>query len=198
MNWLTTTRKLILGETWRLPIAVAVLLISALFLRAIAPGFWESAGGPLLLLGTIATLVGTVLSVLGRLGQRLADVRMLELAVEMPGLVLLDLLQIDPRDGQVDDERRGSSPGRARSSRSCRARGRRRPRLRQAVADRGAERAGQDVGDPEGQHRVRARSGSGRRRPTAISAAKISTEIAVAEAETARRRGRPPRCPART
>ena len=62
MNWLATTKKLILGETWRLPIAVAMLLISALVLRAIAPTFWESAGGPLLLLGAIAALAATVLS----------------------------------------------------------------------------------------------------------------------------------------
>ena len=62
MNWLTTAKKLVLGETWRLPIAVALLLISALVVRAISSSFWESAGGPLLLLGTIAALVAAVLS----------------------------------------------------------------------------------------------------------------------------------------
>jgi hypothetical protein len=62
MSWLATTRKLILGETWRLPIAVAVLLVSALVLRAAAPDLWETAGGPLLLLGAIAALVASVLS----------------------------------------------------------------------------------------------------------------------------------------
>jgi len=62
MSWLTTTRKLVLGETWRLPIAVAVLLISSLVLREVAPSLWEAAGGPLLLLGAIAALAFSVLS----------------------------------------------------------------------------------------------------------------------------------------
>lgn len=56
MNRLATARKLILGETWRLPIAVAALIAAALALRAAAPSLWEDAGGPLLLAGTIASL----------------------------------------------------------------------------------------------------------------------------------------------
>jgi hypothetical protein len=60
VSFLAATRKLVLGETWRLPIAVLSLLGSALVLRAVAPALWETAGGPLLLLGTIAALAASV------------------------------------------------------------------------------------------------------------------------------------------
>ncbi len=56
MSFLAATRKLVLGETWRLPIAVAALLGSALLLRELTPSLWETAGGPLLLIGVLAAL----------------------------------------------------------------------------------------------------------------------------------------------
>ena len=49
-------RKMILGETWVLPAAVAILLVTALVLRAVAPDFWEDAGGFVLLAGAVAAL----------------------------------------------------------------------------------------------------------------------------------------------
>jgi hypothetical protein len=53
---MTALRKLVLGETRALPAAVAVVLIAGLVLRALAPGFWDAAGGFLLLLGAVLAL----------------------------------------------------------------------------------------------------------------------------------------------
>jgi hypothetical protein len=46
-----TLRKLVLGETWALPVGVAVALIVAGALRLVAGphGWWEDAGGWVLL-----------------------------------------------------------------------------------------------------------------------------------------------------
>ena len=49
-------RKLLLGETWALPAAVAMLVGAALALRAVAPDLWDDAGGFLLLAGAVAAL----------------------------------------------------------------------------------------------------------------------------------------------
>jgi hypothetical protein len=49
-------RKLVLGETWALPLAVAVVLAGALVLRSVAPDFWDDTGGFLLLLGAVVAL----------------------------------------------------------------------------------------------------------------------------------------------
>jgi membrane protein implicated in regulation of membrane protease activity len=49
-------RKLVLGETWVLPLGVAALLVAGLVLRAVAPDLWEDAGGFLLLGGVVALL----------------------------------------------------------------------------------------------------------------------------------------------
>jgi hypothetical protein len=49
-------RKLVLGETWVLPLGVAALLAAALVLRAVAPDLWEDAGGFLLLGGVVGLL----------------------------------------------------------------------------------------------------------------------------------------------
>jgi hypothetical protein len=53
-------RKLVLGETWVLPLGVAVLLAAALVLRSLAPDVWEDAGGFLLLGGVLALLAVAV------------------------------------------------------------------------------------------------------------------------------------------
>jgi hypothetical protein len=49
-------RKMILGETWALPAAVAIMLAAALVLRAVAPDFWDDVGGFVLLGGAVAAL----------------------------------------------------------------------------------------------------------------------------------------------
>ena len=56
MSVLRELRKLVLGETWALPLGVAGLLAAALLLRAVAPDLWEDAGGFLLLGGVLGLL----------------------------------------------------------------------------------------------------------------------------------------------
>ena len=51
MSVLRELRKLVLGETWVLPLGVAALLAASLVLRAVVPDLWEDAGGFLLLGG---------------------------------------------------------------------------------------------------------------------------------------------------
>jgi hypothetical protein len=50
-------RKLVLGETWTLPLGVALTLAIGLALDAAGPGWWHRAGGFVLLAGALATLV---------------------------------------------------------------------------------------------------------------------------------------------
>jgi hypothetical protein len=42
-------RKIVLGETWSLPLGVLALLLAALALRELAPAWWDRAGGWVLL-----------------------------------------------------------------------------------------------------------------------------------------------------
>jgi hypothetical protein len=53
-------RKLVLGETWTLPLGVAATLLVALALDAAGPGWWERAGGFVVLGGVLATLVAAL------------------------------------------------------------------------------------------------------------------------------------------
>jgi hypothetical protein len=53
---MSALRKLILGETWVLPLAVALLLALGLVLRAVARDFWDDVGGFLLLAGAVVAL----------------------------------------------------------------------------------------------------------------------------------------------
>jgi hypothetical protein len=53
---MSALRKMILGETWALPAAVAILLVAGLVLRAVAPDFWDDTGGFLLLAGAVLAL----------------------------------------------------------------------------------------------------------------------------------------------
>jgi hypothetical protein len=53
-------RKLVLGETWTLPLGVAVTLLAGLGLEAAGPGWWHSAGGFVLLAGVLATLAAAL------------------------------------------------------------------------------------------------------------------------------------------
>jgi len=54
-----TLRKLVLGETWVLPIGIAVALGVAVLVRLVAgpSGWWREAGG-WLLFGLLATALG--------------------------------------------------------------------------------------------------------------------------------------------
>jgi hypothetical protein len=58
-----TLRKLVLGETWVLPIGIALAVGVAAIVRAVAGpnGWWETAGGFVLL----ALLVGAFAAALG-------------------------------------------------------------------------------------------------------------------------------------
>jgi hypothetical protein len=49
-------RLLVLGETWILPLGVAVVLLAGAALREAAPDVWDDAGGLVLLAGTITVL----------------------------------------------------------------------------------------------------------------------------------------------
>ena len=53
-------RKLVLGETWALPLGVALTLLAGLALDAAGPGWWRSAGGFVLLACVLATLAASL------------------------------------------------------------------------------------------------------------------------------------------
>jgi hypothetical protein len=54
---LAALRKLVLGETWAVPVGVALSVGVAAVLSAASPGWWDSAGGFVLLGGALATFV---------------------------------------------------------------------------------------------------------------------------------------------
>jgi hypothetical protein len=62
MSVLRTLRKLVLGETWILPVGLAGVLAGALALRSVLAGGWEHLGGFALLAGIVAVLVLSVAS----------------------------------------------------------------------------------------------------------------------------------------
>jgi hypothetical protein len=53
-------RKLVLGETWMLPLGVAATLLIALALDAAGPGWWERAGGFVVLGCVLLTLLASL------------------------------------------------------------------------------------------------------------------------------------------
>jgi hypothetical protein len=57
MSWLRAARKAILGETWVLPLGVALLIGGAAVLEPLAPSAFDTVGGPLLAAGVIALLL---------------------------------------------------------------------------------------------------------------------------------------------
>jgi hypothetical protein len=59
---IATLRKLILGETWTLPIGVALAVGGAALLRALAGdhGWWRDAGGFVLLAFVLLALLAAV------------------------------------------------------------------------------------------------------------------------------------------
>ena len=61
MSTLRTLKKLVLGETWMLPLGIAaVVLACALVVRPLAPHAWGTIGGLVLLAGVVAVLVASV------------------------------------------------------------------------------------------------------------------------------------------
>jgi hypothetical protein len=61
MTTLRTLKKLLLGETWLLPIGI-VLVIAAggLLVRPLDAGVWKHVGGFILLAGVLAVLLASV------------------------------------------------------------------------------------------------------------------------------------------
>ena len=60
MTTLRTLKKLFLGETWILPIGVAVTLAGGAVLRALAGDIWHHVGGLVMLAGVLAVLAVSV------------------------------------------------------------------------------------------------------------------------------------------
>jgi hypothetical protein len=61
MSRLRTLKKLVLGETWSLPLGVAaVTIVAALVVRPLSGDRWDAAGGFILLLGIVGVLLGSV------------------------------------------------------------------------------------------------------------------------------------------
>lgn len=56
MNVLRSLRKLVLGETWVIPVSVLVVVAGGALVRAISPGAWHAAGPVLLPLGVVVGL----------------------------------------------------------------------------------------------------------------------------------------------
>jgi hypothetical protein len=61
MTTLRTLRKLLLGETWLLPLGIAaVVLAASLVAKPVLGGGWDRAGGFVILAGIVAVLVASV------------------------------------------------------------------------------------------------------------------------------------------
>ena len=57
---LAAVRKLVLGETWAVPLGVAVTVATGGGLAAAAPGWWAAGGGFVVLAGAQATFVAAL------------------------------------------------------------------------------------------------------------------------------------------
>ena len=63
MSTLRALKKLLLGETWLLPVGIAAVVgCAALLVRPLAGGAWQRLGGFILLAGVLAVLVTSVAS----------------------------------------------------------------------------------------------------------------------------------------
>ena len=60
MTTLRTLKKLLLGETWILPIGLVIAFAVASTVRSLAPGAWTHVGGITLAAGVLAVLVASV------------------------------------------------------------------------------------------------------------------------------------------
>jgi hypothetical protein len=59
MNGLLTVKKLVLGETWILPLGIATALLAAWILSSVLD-HWHTIGGFVLLAGVLAVLLASV------------------------------------------------------------------------------------------------------------------------------------------
>ena len=59
MNGLWTVKKLVLGETWILPLGIATALLAARILSSVLD-HWHTIGGFVLLTGVLAVLLASV------------------------------------------------------------------------------------------------------------------------------------------
>ena len=57
MSVLRTLRKLVLGETWTLPVGVVLVLLAAVLARSYDETLWRRGGGALLVVGIVMSLV---------------------------------------------------------------------------------------------------------------------------------------------
>jgi hypothetical protein len=71
MSTLRTLKKLVLGETWTLPIGLAITLAAAAALRSLAPSAWSHLGGLALAAAVLLVLCVAVSRSAGR-GRRRA------------------------------------------------------------------------------------------------------------------------------
>jgi hypothetical protein len=60
MTTLRTIKQLLLGETWILPVGLAITLAAAGLLRTLASTPWQHLGGLLLLAAVLVVLVASV------------------------------------------------------------------------------------------------------------------------------------------
>ncbi|HEX2016375.1 MAG TPA: hypothetical protein VGN69_06740 [Solirubrobacteraceae bacterium] len=62
MSFLQALRKLVLGETWTLPVGIGVAVGVAAGLRVLvgAGGWWADAGGLVLLVGLVGALIAAL------------------------------------------------------------------------------------------------------------------------------------------
>jgi hypothetical protein len=61
MNTLRTLKRLVLGETWLLPLGIAAVVAAAeLVLRPLAADAWQHVGGFILLAAVLALLLTSV------------------------------------------------------------------------------------------------------------------------------------------
>jgi hypothetical protein len=60
MTTLRTLKKLLFGETWLLPIGVAIVMTVAVVIRPLNRDLWADIGGFVLLAGVVAVLLTCV------------------------------------------------------------------------------------------------------------------------------------------
>jgi hypothetical protein len=61
MNTMRTLKKLLFGETWLLPIGIAIVMtVVALIIRPLDRHLWTDVGGFVLLTGVVAVLLTSV------------------------------------------------------------------------------------------------------------------------------------------
>jgi hypothetical protein len=57
---LRTLKQLLFGETWLLPIGIAIVVVAAWLIRTLDRDLWTHAGGLIVLIGVVAVLLTCV------------------------------------------------------------------------------------------------------------------------------------------